>query len=500
MDVPPSSSNFEALQKPLDQFRAKTKRLNVHPAEQLVLVVVSAHLALLPWMLGTMRPWGQITSFVLSVIGFGLALIPRNYTEDHTGSNRFRLIMWPKLAKFPIFWIGLALLGYIAVQGLNPAWRYETDGVTWWMRAIDHKTWLPTGVDAPFDKWNQWRMLLIYSSVWLTVCTIWVGFTRRRTVQLFLMSLALNGLLVAGFGVAQRLLGNGKMFWFFTSPNPSFFASFIYKNHAGAYLNLSLAVTCGLAAWYYLRGLRRMEKSNPSGLFAFFATCIAVSVLTSYARGATLIMLAFLSVCVVGFAVHQLVVPNENRKPVIVIVLILVFGYFAKTGLDALQSGEAWDRIQQGITRQDASLEAREMATAAAIQMLQERGLKGVGAGSFRFIFPIYQHRNPKLVLLEGRRVFWEHAHNDIVQFPIELGLGGMLLVTAGMGYWLVTLVKSYFWENPLSACLVLGLVLMIAYAWWDFPFQCPAILTTWCVLWTSVTMWTRFEEQNLKA
>ena len=86
----------------------------------------------------------------------------------------------------------------------------------------------------------------------------------------------MNGLALAVFGLVQRLLSNGKMFWRWESPNPSFFSSFIYKNHAGAYLDLALAVTCALAAWYYLRGVRRLEKSNPAGVFVFFAICVGV--------------------------------------------------------------------------------------------------------------------------------------------------------------------------------------------------------------------------------
>lgn len=497
--TPTPERDFSDLQKPLEHFRAKTKRLRVHPAESALLAVVGAHLVFLPWALGAMWAWAQWTSLAFAVVGFGLSLLPRQYTEEHTGANAFRLIMWPKLVRFPIFWLGLLLLAYVAAQGLNPAWRYTTSEKGWWMTAIPHVAGLPRGVDVPFVRGGPWRMLVVYASAWLTVCTLWVGFTRRRTVQTFLLVLAGNGLLLAGFGIAQRLLGNGKIFWFFDSPNAAFFSSFVYKNHAGAYLLLMLALTCGLAGWYYLRGLRRLEKSNPSGVLAFFGTLIAVSILTSYARGVTLTMLGFLCVVVAAFVAHQLFVPNEHRKPVVAIVLILIFGYFLKNGFEALRAGEAWDRIRQGVTRQDGSLEYREYATEASLQMLRENGLTGVGAGSYRFLFTIYQHRHPKLAGPGVPKMYWEHAHNDVVQFPIELGIGGMVLLLASAGYWAVGLLRAFFWENPLSVCTVFGAVLLVVYAWWDFPFQCPAILITWCALWPAVTMWTRFEEQNAK-
>ena len=42
-----------------------------------------------------------------------------------------------------------------------------------------------------------------------------------------------------------------------------------------------------------------------------------------------------------------------------------------------------------------------------------------------------------------------------------------------------------------------MGLLALLAYSWFDFPFQCPAILITWCAMWPVVTLWTQFEEQR---
>ena len=496
--VPESPSSNEPLKarKTLDLFRAKTRRSAIHPLELAALWVIAAHLVFLPWALGTMRPWAQFISLGFSVLGFGLAVLPRNYTEEHTGSRRFRLLMWPKLVRFPIFWLGLALLGLVVLQALNPAWEYKSDAKNFWMQEVAHKAWLPHGVRAPFERWNQWRMLVIYSSALLTVCSIWVAFTRRRTLQALLLALAANGVLLAVVGVAQLMLRADKIFGIITSPNRRFFSSFIYKNHGAAYLGLAMALTAGLAGWFYLRGIRRMEKSNPSGVLAFFATLIAVSIITSYARGATLMMLVFVIGAVGAFVVHQFRLPSENRRPLIVVALLLLCGFFLKTGLGALQSGEAWDRIRQGIARQDNSLVLRERVTTVSLQMVRETWPQGIGVGAFRFIFPIYQHRDPKLVIDENKRLmFWEHAHNDVVELLAELGAVGTFIIVLGFGYWAFALLKSYFWENPLSSCIVFGLLLLLAYAWWDFPFQCPAILTTWCALWAVATMWARFEE-----
>ncbi|WP_414660855.1 O-antigen ligase family protein [Horticoccus sp. 23ND18S-11] len=481
-------------------FRSWKKQSSLHPAERTALLLIGAHLVFLPWALGGMRLWAQLISLSLSVASLAVALVPRTYTEEHTDSSRFRLVMWPRLVAFPVAWLGLAFLGYVAIQGLNPAWVYESDGQEWWTRAVAHTTWLPTGVAAPLAIGGPWRTLLFYMSAWLTVCAVWVAFTRRRTVRLLLLTIATNGLLLAAFGVVQRLLSNGKLFWVIESPNPAFFASFIYKNHGGAYLNLTLAVTCGLAGWYHLRGLRRLQKSNPGVVLAFFALCIAVSVLTSQARGATLVMLVFLAACIGAFVVHPFTSQGAPRKPVIALGLMLIFGCFLKVGFDALDSRAAWDRLKFGLSRQDTSLATRDLATRASADMLRDHAVKGIGAGSFRFLFPAYQATYPALVARNQTRMYWEHAHNDLLQFPIELGLAGVALLGAIGGYWGVRLTRRAFWSNPVSTGILFGALLLLAYAWWDFPFQCPAILITWCALWPAAALWSQCEEQPGRA
>ena len=93
---PLSSSDFSELQKPLEHFRAKTKRLNIHPLEHALLWIVGAHLVFLPWAIGAMTLWSQWVSLGFAVVGAVVALVPRSYTEEHTGSNTFRLFMWPR--------------------------------------------------------------------------------------------------------------------------------------------------------------------------------------------------------------------------------------------------------------------------------------------------------------------------------------------------------------------------------------------------------------------
>ena len=89
-------ADFSNLQKPLEHFRAKTKRLQIHPTEVLLLVIVGLHVVFLPWAVGGMRPWSQTISLLLAIVALVVALIPRRYTPEQSGVNNFRLVMWPR--------------------------------------------------------------------------------------------------------------------------------------------------------------------------------------------------------------------------------------------------------------------------------------------------------------------------------------------------------------------------------------------------------------------
>ena len=306
-----------------------------------------------------------------------------------------------------------------------------------------------------------------------------------------------NGVALATLGVAQRMLGNQKMFWFWDSPNKQFFASFIYKNHGGIYLDLMVGVTAGLAAWHYLKGLRYLKKSDPSVVIAFLAVCIAASVLISQASGATMIMFAFASIGIAAFIVHQIRLPRESRRPLVTVALLALIAMFLAPSLPALGSNASFVRLKRILTREDWAFEQREEVTKASIEMLRDHWKVGAGAGSFRYLFTTYQHRHPNLVVWWGQRLYWEHAHNDILQFPIELGLFGALVILFGAFWFAVDLIRHKFWDSPVSMSIATILLLIVVYSWWDFPFQNPAVLTTFCVLCAVSTAWVRMEESG---
>ncbi len=492
---------------------ARTPR-KLHPLERALLVVSAAQICFLPWAVGGMliETWPIWLSLGLGLTAFLLSLVPRHYTEEHAREGEFKLVMWPKLMKFPIFWLGLALLGYMTVQALNPAWKYYNDGTRWWLnplRTDQFITWLPISMDtpmtptAPANIWecmNAWRLILIYAGPWLTVCALWVGVTRRYTLLALLTTFTLNGSVLAVIGILEKVAGNGKILWFINAGKSQsyFVASFAHKGHAAAFFNLVVASATALAFWHFSRGERRSGQANPAPLFALCAVLSGLIVLLSLSRSATLLLMLFTLLVLVGAGIW--VARSEAAGPnrAVLGLLAVLFLLFVGGGAAVLDYGKVADKMSQlGTTDRKMSVEDRITAAHATWEMISDKPITGWGAGSFRYYFPVYAQYYPAIWNVPNNR--WEYAANDFLQILAELGVIGLLLVVAGGVYWVLKLVRHEFHSRPHLLVLCLGLLLLMAQAWVDLPLYCPAVLLMWCVLWALVVRWAEFEDNRVR-
>ena len=462
-----------------------------------MLTLVTLHLCFLPWALGSMHLWSQCVSLGLALTGFIAAARPRTYEASQTSGAPVSVRPLLRLWRFPLFWVGLPVLAYIVVQGLNPAWRYRSNASYWWLEPVAHLGWLPSGMDVPFATAGPWRALIIHASLWLTVCTVWIGFMRRLAFRLLFTFLVVNGALLSLLGMAQQLTHATGIFWLVRVRNPSFVASFIYRNHAGAYLNLMLALAAGLAWWHYARSNRRMDKSSPSGVFLFAAIIVGFMVLFTFSRGSILLLLAFAVLAGVAFLWAQLRQPAHSRNSTVIAGLLLLLATFVGIGLFSLRVENVWKRFQGMISDPVASARDRTEAHTAAAEMFAADPVFGWGAGCFRFGFPLHLYRHPDIYYSgTEQRKFWEHAHNDLLEYPVEFGVVGSLLLAAPLGWLGWALLRRRFWANPLALLVVLGCVLTLVHARMDFVFQTPAILLTWAVALLAAARWAELDHQ----
>ena len=466
-----------------------------HPLELGLTAVVAANLCFLPWALGGMHAWAQLTSLGLSVAGlvFALAKRPARSLPETTAANPGRDSY--RLLRFPVFWAGLALIVYEAIQGLNPAWRYISDASSWWLIPVTHVAWLPSGVDGPFLRSNAWRSMTIDASVWLTTCSVWVGFLRRQSYRILFTTLVVNGSLLALLGILQQLISTKRIFWSYLPANDSFIASFIYRNHAGCYFNLLISLSAGMAWWHFDRERRRLEKRGRAAVFTFLAIFMGIMALFSYSRMAVVLLLLFTAI-VAAVLTSRLVRRREGpRNGTHMLPSTIAVAAFLIIGVVTLRSDQMWGRFSGLVHDPIASGSDRAEVRRAAEEMLGDRWLLGWGAGAFRYGFPIYAQKFPAIYhSSQGQVRYWEHAHDDLLEFPIELGAIGCLPLVFILGYFALQLPRRNFWANGVSLCVVLGCALALLHAWVDFVFQNPAVLLTWGVMLTGALRWAELD------
>lgn len=83
--------------------------------------------------------------------------------------------------EFPLFWLGIVFFAYVIAQALNPAWRWASTPQVTYLVKQDPLTWLPSAVDAPFDRMNAWRMLCIWGGAWTLACALALSPSPPRT-------------------------------------------------------------------------------------------------------------------------------------------------------------------------------------------------------------------------------------------------------------------------------------------------------------------------------
>lgn len=477
------------------QVAGHKQRPPLHLLERIFLGIILVQLVFLPWAWGTMHPRNQVIALGLGLLALGVALVPRRYDEEHAGGREFRLNPWPRLLRFPLFWIGLLLLGYIVIQGWNPSWVWERDERFWWLRRVNDIAWLPTSVDSPFERFNLWRQLMIYAIGWVTVCGLWIGVTRRKSLHILLGVLAANALILAVVGFVHRASGAGKLLWLREFPGAGSFASFVYRNHAGGYFGLLGFVAFGLAVWHYFDGRKRLARSTPSAVWLLVSLFLLGAVVFSLSRGATISVAVFGLGAVIALLILRLTTTTRSTTPVLVNVMIaaVILGTvgFVVREVDFTEVQNRFATLSK-LQANDPSVVARRLAREAALEMYGDYWLRGVGAGGFRFLFPNYARKHPE-IHLDGH-LQWQHAHIDWLQIPIELGLAGVILITTGVGWAGIAWVRAGGWRHPLALMIVIGLGQILLHAFMDFPFQNPAILVTWWALLVISLRWLELD------
>jgi O-Antigen ligase len=320
-----------------------------------------------------------------------------------------------RLPKFPksLFFVIATLLIVGAWMTINARSIYDAEfGVFSAIANIVPRA--PGSVDYPISLAWMIRGALLLMSILFVVD---LSQSERGLIQLWQV-MALTAGSIALLGLLQKATNAEAIFW--ETPvygyGKTFFASYYYHANAGAFLNLTLPFTTGLAVRTF--GTPSSQLTRSLWLLMFLLNLAAIASNTS--RGAQLVA----GIILIGILwvlmprVFRGLSRGEKNVALGGAAAILLVLYAIGQASHLEQPLAHWK--QNEVISQDA----RWLAAQTAIKALPKAGLFGYGPGTFRVVFP---RLNADANNLAGTGT-WRFLHEDYLQTVIEWGWAGSAL------------------------------------------------------------------------
>jgi O-antigen ligase len=450
--------------------------------EWAVVLVGGLTLAFTAWGLAGAPLWSLHTLLAggLLTLLFSVVPLPQDWNGSDGEHGNTKNVK--RLLRFPVFWLSVALLGYFCIQGLNPAWVQIWGENGWYVEEVEAIAWLPTGVDTRYSPMNAFRVLSYFAAAYTLVCGLWVGVRRRSSAILLLWTLVISGVCMAIVAILQKFTGTDLVLWTVQSPNAQFWGTFFYRNHGAAYLILMIIACSTLYFYHFNRAERRAQSGGPYLLLFVFVAVLMTSIGLALSRGGILfgsLMTGCFFIAAAARWLFSSAIRNSLVLTLVVGSLLGAGGYMAFQYVDVEDIERRFGDIEKTI--ETADQDSRMICTKVTWKMAQEALWFGWGAGSWRYVFPMYQKSYPEIFYIRyhpsrgwlGRKVYHQ-AHNDVVQFLCEYGIVGCSFLILIFGYWVWCLLFRASGNTMSAVMLLIGLVVVLGHAFADFILQSP--------------------------
>ena len=392
-------------------------------------------------------------------------------------ANRVRIdgVVW-RFSRLPlILLLAVQLWAFLQLQYLPSTWveLLSPKAHGWHLK----EGWLSISLDRESGKYFLLRGLAYCAGFFLTIALI----NSYERVKILLQVLVFSGTAQAIYGSFMVL--SGLEMGFFVEKYAGLglaTGTFVNRNHLAGYLVMCLSAGIGLfmsqlardSARSWRDRLRRwlsLLLSPKIRLRVYLAMMVVALVMTRSRTG----NLAFF----VSLAIAASVAIYAGRQ-----ISVRMLGFIASLFVvDVLILGKwfGFDKLLARIEETNLGSESRIWSNEYSLDYLADFPWTGSGGGSFYGIFPQYQGSD-----LVG---FHQYAHNDYLQFAIELGLPATGLLLAVM---ILAMVGSYRLLQRQSPLYVgVGFTGAMTLAWAaihsasDFNLQIPANAFTFVVL-----------------
>ncbi|WP_353539833.1 O-antigen ligase family protein [Colwellia sp. KU-HH00111] len=365
-----------------------------------------------PIPLGSNRPWAwsiiEIVAFTLLAIYLMTSIKSNEKFSDKLHYYKPLLLLFLTVQ----LWLVLQYLPlpdailYTMSPNLHDIYRYFPDKIT------------TLSLDPAQTKVASLKGLAYFCIMLLSIFLI----TNEKRLKLMLTVMVLSGTFQAVYGSLQALSGN-NLSWVLEVPNSNIATGgFIYKNHFANFLLLCIAIGIGLLVTYLSKQkmttgrakLRQLVASllDGKGVIRIALAIMVIALVMSRSRmGNAAFFIAMTLTGIFAFIYFK----NRSKNLSFLLISLFVIDTFI------LGSWFGLDKVKQRMEETSFSRETRDEVNIYGLELIKKFPISGTGAGSFYTVFPMVQQEN--------LYIYYDHAHNDYLQFAIEYGLPSTLLL-----------------------------------------------------------------------
>ena len=446
--------------------------------EQIEKAVFYLFLALLVWMplpVGSNRVWflsvAEVWLFVLAIILL-ILYWQGNFKLPYVWSKaiivNFLFVGYLLFIAFQLVPLPAFLVDLISPVRLN-SFRLIYDDDNWLVLSENHYETFSFFVESIFYYGLFVFTLILVSS--------------RKRIRLLTWTIIYSALFQAMYGSIMTLSGIEYGFFF---EKYSYIGvatgTFINRNHLAGYLNMGIAIGIGVLIsnigkdevlstsrhWY--RKIVTLLLSRKAQLRVYIALSTVALVLTHSRMGnvAFFISLTVTAIC-------ALKLTNYARKTMMILVVsIIVIDIFIVSAWFGL------DKVTERLEKTNIEQEMRDEVATYTLEQWKDYFITGSGGGTYQYIFPAYRGFEIKK--------YYDHAHNDILEFSSETGVIGILLLISIVFMSLFNAIKALsLRRDPLMIGLAFSIVMSILalgiHSFVDFNLQIPANAATFVVI-----------------
>ena len=453
-----------------------------------------------PWAVALMVIWVAVLGMVWS-IGWAAGQCAV-HSSFYRGRLAFVLLCaWAALVSLqlvllPGHWVALVSPGAAAVYGAP------------YGAAARHAITLSIDTSAT----ARYQLLTLALAGYFALMLLVIQRTER--LKHFALMLVMSGVMCSVLALYLHFTGAAYTLFFEAMTHEVAKGPFVNRNHLAAYLEICLACGVGLIVAEFTpaqlttwkqraRWLLRLLLSSKVRVRLLLIVMVIALILTRSRMGNS----AFFVALIAGGFIALLCLKAGWKTILLflgsmIILDVVVIGSWI--GLDhvvkRMQQTAISADIKQRQGWQEQSVEERTDQGVSALASIKAFPLVGVGSGAFEAMYPEYKQ--------PGYTMSLDHAHNDYVEFLVEAGPLGMLLLAALFALLLMrcvlTIARSHrATQRGLALGGVIGLVAIAIHLTVEFALQIPAValaLTALMAIGTSAAQAQSFEpNQNAR-